>query len=341
MTTRPSDPAAPPAASKPAPTPTTTPAAASAPTPASKSAPARNVPQRPEGPRKVRHGIRVRSREEVPAKNWIVEEWLARVNRTWDAATRVEAFEYGRLGQTRSLDIQAGYVTAQVQGRKATPYDVHLDFEPLNATQWEEFIATMAANGMVSAQLFSEELPAAEILTSIAAEANVRLLPHETIQVTCTCAVGQTGAPCKHGATIALLMAERLNADPLLLFTMRGLAASVLIDRIRRARTIRTHGVASAHAEPFIPETQDTPTPLELCIDEFWRPGPRVQQVDKTEPVTYADHALLRRLGPSPMKGRFPLVGLLASIYDAVAEQAAQMQDRVSDGNGNGNGTTE
>ena len=46
-------------------------------------------------------------------------------------------------------------------------------------------------------------------------------------------------------------------------------------------------------------------------------------------PAVHAPHALLRRLGPSPLRGRFPLVGLLASVYDTVAQRALSLRDRA------------
>ena len=46
----------------------------------------------------------------------------------------------------------------------------------------------------------------------------------------------------------------------------------------------------------------------------------------ETEP--FAPHALLRRLGQSPLQGKFPLVGLLASIYDSMAARGRELRDR-------------
>jgi hypothetical protein len=45
----------------------------------------------------------------------------------------------------------------------------------------------------------------------------------------------------------------------------------------------------------------------------------------ETEP--FAPHALLRRLGQSPLQGKFPLVGLLASIYDSIAEDGRKLRE--------------
>ena len=75
-------------------------------------------------------------------------------------------------------------------------------------------------------------------------------------------------------------------------------------------------------------ESQAVPPPLEACIDDFWRSGPRLAELKRTPPAAHASHALLRRLGPSPLGGKFPLVGLLASIYDAVAKSALRMRNQ-------------
>jgi hypothetical protein len=42
-------------------------------------------------------------------------------------------------------------------------------------------------------------------------------------------------------------------------------------------------------------------------------------------------------LGPSPLNGRFPMVGLLASIYDAVSSAAVRLMDAGERGSEAGN----
>jgi hypothetical protein len=45
---------------------------------------------------------------------------------------------------------------------------------------------------------------------------------------------------------------------------------------------------------------------------------------------------LLRRLGPSTLEGQFPLAGLLATIYDEAAAEAARILDAPLNGGENG-----
>jgi hypothetical protein len=92
---------------------------------------------------------------------------------------------------------------------------------------------------------------------------------------------------------------------------------------------IQSRGVAAAHADPLIPQTQVEPPLLEACLEEFWRSPPSMKGVQEIPPPQHVSHALLRRLGPSPLDGKFPLVGLLASIYDSVAQYAVQLRDQA------------
>jgi hypothetical protein len=79
----------------------------------------------------------------------------------------------------------------------------------------------------------------------------------------------------------------------------------------------------------MIPQTQAEAPALESCLGEFWRPPPGASAGQQPPPPQHVSHALLRRLGPSPLQGKFPLVGLLASIYDSVAAYAVKLRDQA------------
>ncbi|MDP7574694.1 MAG: hypothetical protein QF723_06245, partial [Phycisphaerales bacterium] len=68
-------------------------------------------------------------------------------------------------------------------------------------------------------------------------------------------------------------------------------------------------------------------------LDTWWRPHGRLPDVP-SEP--HVSHALLRRLGPSTLGGQFPLAGLLATIYDEAAAEAARILDAPLNGGENG-----
>ena len=70
---------------------------------------------------------------------------------------------------------------------------------------------------------------------------------------------------------------------------------------------------------------------MEQAIENFWNTGTGLETFRRERRMEYAPHALLRRLGNAPLEGRFPLVGLLASIYDSVAVAARRQLDELDD----------
>ena len=283
-------------------------------------------PIRSENPRRVRNGIKLRSREQVQAETWVAQRWLRLMERMFNADVLAEAFTYARAGQTVSMDVQPGVIKARVQGRAPRAYTLQMRLTPMNEQQWETVIAAMAGGAIYAARLLAGEMP--PNLGELFQQHDLELVPSDAANLEVSCSCAETD-PCKHAAAVGYLLTERLNSEPLLIFTLYGMPAQQVLDRLREARAIHTHGVASAHADPLIPESQFEPLPLESTLEQFWRCGPQLAELEQSPPPQHVAHALLRRLGPSPMQGRFPMVGLLASIYDTVAEQALRIRDRA------------
>lgn len=137
---------------------------------------------------------------------------------------------------------------------------------------------------------------------------------------------------CKHAACITYLFAHRLMTDPFLMFKVRGLDGSELIDRLRHSRAIASTSRTSAsiYAARVPGVTDLPPAPLEESLQQFWDIGPNFDQFEAPLEAPPVSHPLLRRLGPSPLAApaagapgaTFPLVGLLASCYETAAESA-------------------
>jgi uncharacterized Zn finger protein len=317
-----------------APDPTTPPAAASAnPAPAAGSQFARNSSfnsgpgirpmRRPDTPRRLKNGIRLRRKEGIELLAWPADAWSVLLLEGIGDAVKAEGLDYARAGQTATLQITQNGIEATVQGRAPRPYAVRIAPEPLSAADWDRVVAIMAREAVYSAKLLAGEMP--PLVEQPFASIGKHLVPHVAAQVarTCTC---DLPAPCKHVMCVASLVIERLAGDPLLAFTLRGLDGQRLLERLQEARAIATRGVARAHSTPPAADAAPEALPLERTLESFWRPGRQIDEMpSETEP--FAPHALLRRLGQSPLQGKFPLVGLLASIYDSVAENGRKLRD--------------
>ncbi|MCI0366662.1 MAG: hypothetical protein L0219_22590 [Phycisphaerales bacterium] len=315
--------------------------------------------RRGDGPRRVRNGIKLRGvldvdlgssgddrpgvEEALPrgsangagqrlAPYSVARRWLRYVRQAIEPANVAVGLEYGRSGQTISLEVQPGLIEAQVQGRAPRPYQVRWRLWALSDEQWDRLIDAMANEAVYAARLLAGEWPSA--LEELMATLGIAIVPADDAPtgIECTCADRSASGTCKHAATVGLLLAERLAEHPLLVFTLLGRPEEWVIERLRQARTIQSRGLASAHGEAMIRGSQHEPPPLEDCLEDFWHSPPHSKDLSELEhaaPPHHAPHALLRRMGPSPMNARFPMVGLLASVYDTVAEAARAMRDRV------------
>ena len=282
--------------------------------------------RRTGNPRRVRSGLRLKARDGIGARTPLAERWAEVLEAALGADELSEGLRYAKIGQIVSLEVEPGAVRAVVQGTALKPYTTRLFVGVYTAEQWEAIIAAMACEAVYVVKLLASELP--DKLDGLLRSFGLRLLPEppEELKVECTC--GQAGG-CKHGAAAGYLFAERLSNVPLLALSLRGMPPERLMNRLRQARAIQARGVASAHVDPMIPESQIEPPPLEECVEGFWRPAAKLSELQEAPPPQHVSHALLRRLGPSPLKGRFPLVGLLASVYDSVAAHAVRLRDRA------------
>jgi uncharacterized Zn finger protein len=283
--------------------------------------------RRPDTPRRLKNGIRLRRREGIELLAWPAEPWSALLLEGVEDTVKLEALDYARAGQAATLQITAAGIEATVQGRAARPYDVRIEAETISAADWDRVVAIMAREAVYSAKLLAGEMP--PLVEQPFISIGRQLIPTDpaALKRTCTCGLP---SPCKHIGCVAALVLERLAGDPLLAFTLRGLDGQRLLERLQEARAIATRGLARAHSTPPVVEVAPEAPSLDRALANFWRPGRQIDEMPaETEP--FAPHALLRRLGQSPLQGKFPLVGLLASIYDSMAARGRELREREAE----------
>ncbi|MDZ4755121.1 MAG: hypothetical protein SGJ11_11595 [Phycisphaerae bacterium] len=331
--------------------------------------------RRNDGPRRIKNGLRFRRKEGLDNLSWPASAWLQRIDGRIEALLRAEAIDYAKAGQVASLVVMPGLVEAVVQGRAARPYRTRIEVQTLAPSEWDRVVAIMAAEAIWSAKLLSGELPVGvEVLFRSLGRT---LVPErdDEISFSCTCTAvvdalnPNPGGPCKHVMTAWAMVMERLETDPLLSFTLRGLDGQRLLERLQEARAIATRGVSKAHSTPPLAESTPSLPPVERCLQDFWKPGRRMLEVDESPDEEHVPHALLRRLGPTPFQAganramhappapargmpapvpvtnsnapptsKFPLVGLLASIYDSIALAGRKLREAEDEPTGSSGG---
>jgi hypothetical protein len=131
------------------------------------------------------------------------------------------------------LEVRAGEIVASVQGSRAKPYQVTVRVRKYSDKEWELTLATLASRAGHMAALLDGEMPP-EVADALAT-AKIDLLPVAgELQPRCSCP--DWADPCKHSAAACYLVADTLDADPFLLFLMRGRDRDSLLAGLRAQR---------------------------------------------------------------------------------------------------------
>jgi len=287
--------------------------------------PGRSAPSRTAAPpRKVRNGLRPALGIDALARDFRAAAWI-------EAARNAPAFDAGAAfataGQVSSIAFEPGAAVALVQDARKTPYRAVIHMPPFDAAKWDRVVAALSDDAPALASIMAGELSGAAIDALRRAEADLVIREAAHLRVECVC--GEIG--CRHSVAALIVAADRLVASPGEFLLLRGMELPVLLERLRRERAIEQRGSVSAHPEPDVAAAHEPAPALAEMIDRFWSSPPDLaaeRGADGREPSRHVSHALLRRLGAPPIQGRFPILGLLASVYDEVSQRARELVDQ-------------
>lgn len=289
------------------------------------SSPSPNPRRLPDKPRRVQRGVKLSLRVDRLGTHPLTRRWLDDVRAcVSDQALFDEGISYARLGQIISLEVRPGRIESTIQGRCARAYRWSIAWPTFEQEACERIISSLSGEARLAHGLGEGEI-SRELLDVLDAHA-MALLPVRGAQgatPTCTCPQVRDGKLtwCKHAVAAAHLFAERLDAQPALAWTIRGVDPVELAERIRLKRTIDSGaGPATAHQPLDRSILAVEPQPLDCLIDSFYDLRPEIASFETRLALPEVSHVLVRRLGPSPFpESRFRILGLLSTCYDLVS----------------------
>lgn len=309
-------------------------------------------------PRRVVGGIRLNHRPPTVADmvvgnpdepdrasgwTWAAARWMRIVEERAPGDQLAEGFEYARAGQTRSIEVRSGMISARVQGRMPQAYKTAVRLPAFTPEQWDKVLSLMIGQAKYAASLLAGELPSN--IEDMFAPAGLSLFPADASDLSCSCECdvftgrvtqfapgggvpmpppaptaptkkGKSGGPvgvqfCKHVCCTMYLVADRLASSPLSIFMLRGLPEQDLLERLRQARALQGLARAGVSAAPvYTPHVSgvgSAPPALDADLDPagFWssEDPDALSRVDMPIARPEVSHPLLRRMGPSPFMG--------------------------------------
>ncbi|MBE9042251.1 SWIM zinc finger family protein, partial [Oscillatoriales cyanobacterium LEGE 11467] len=176
-----------------------------------------------------------------------------------------------------------GIVTAQVRGSvnpyfgvyKEPTYITEVELEPISTKVWSKAIARLGQKASWVSKLLINEIP--DNIDTAFSGLEYSLLPRSLNDLHTHCSCPDWSNPCKHVAGVCYLLAAELDADPFLLFELRGLSRDKLKRELAKSPlgkvlsgAIETEDLPLVSATSYYttPETVDVPKIDSLR--DFW-----------------------------------------------------------------------
>ncbi|MBI3980079.1 MAG: SWIM zinc finger family protein [Chloroflexi bacterium] len=272
--------------------------------------------------RRPANGIKAQTQRGQFGKTWWAGRWIAALERLVDPGRLSRGRSYARSGQVVKLDVGPDGIAAQVQGSRPSPYSVSIQFRRLSDAEWEKVADAMAAEAIYAAKLLSGEMP--QQIEDVFKAAGASLFPaaKDDLQTSCSCP--DWANPCKHVAAVHYLLGERFDADPFLIFELRGRTREAIAAALRARRAAGPSATAEAVAEQ--PAEEEPVAALADSLDAFWTaPGGLPTLATSFEPPA-VDAIPVKRLGPPPFwQSQRDFAALMEQTYQAIGKHAHRL----------------
>lgn len=251
--------------------------------------------------------VRAVSKRGPIGKEWWGEQWVAALERLGVTGRLQRGKRYARNGSVLNLEIGHGRAFAHVQGSYGYAYRTAVELKTFNDTEWQRALAALSGQAIYAARLLAGEMPAD--IEAVFQDIGLSLFPRSLKDILFVCSCPDWGEPCKHTAAVYYLLAEQLDADPFILFHLRGRTREQVL------ATLRSHRRTAAGEDDPVPDTADVP-PLTADLSSFWD-GP-AHHLIRPVPLQPDSLPILRQLGQPPGN----LGGALEVIYGGISTEA-------------------
>jgi uncharacterized Zn finger protein len=263
-------------------------------------------------PQQVRGGIRAQSAgpQGGSTRVWWSRRWLAFLENYRLGARLGRGRSYAVAGQVSALRVEAGEVTAAVQGADKAPYRAEIRFAVLSEAAKARVTAALRQQPMLLARLLIGDLP--ERIEGLLQEEGCPLFPQREQDLSSRCTCPDYVNPCKHLAAVYCLLGEAVTTDPLLLLALRGLDRVTLFGP--ETPSVRTPAEKASHMES-VPETG-------CGAAEFYGTPQAAFEDFGPAPRAVLPAPLISRLGPLPFwRGQERFVDTLEPLYARAASR--------------------
>lgn len=175
------------------------------------------------------HPVDVKTKSGPVAESWWGKAWCSNLESYADYSNRIgRGRSYARNGTVIDLAVSPGKVHAVVQGSRKTPYEVNIEIDPLSEDAEKKILSACTVRAESLDALVKGQFPQ-EMKDLFSQHGGLFPSPSE-IHFGCSCP--DWAYMCKHVAAALYGVGVRLDEDPLLFFSLRGINPDNLIDKV-------------------------------------------------------------------------------------------------------------
>lgn len=181
--------------------------------------------------------------------SWWGQAWCNNLERYADYASRLDRGKgYVRSGAVVDLQIHDGHVSAKVQGRRKTPYNVDIKIGRLSEEVVQSIMDRCSLRIDSMEKLVSGEFP--EELKDIFTEKGGLFPSPKEISFSCSCP--DWAVMCKHVAAVMYGIGIRFDENPFYFFNLRGIDVERFINVALESRVEQMLENADSRSERII-----------------------------------------------------------------------------------------
>ena len=160
-------------------------------------------------------------------RTWWGAQWLQALTQIDHDNRLPRGRTYANRGAVRDLRVAGSLVTARVQGSRPRPYDVDIDVPQVDNALAGRLIDRLAEDPGLIARLLNRELD--PTVLPLAQQLKMAIFPARWSDLKMHCSCPDWAVPCKHLAAVIYLLSHQIDADPFLVFSLRGINLPALL----------------------------------------------------------------------------------------------------------------
>ena len=160
-------------------------------------------------------------------RTWWGAQWLQALTQIDHDNRLPRGRSYANRGAVRDLVVADSSVKARVQGSRPRPYGVEIGIPQVEGPQAGRLMDRLAEDPGLVARLLNRELDSAVLQG--AQQLKISIFPARWSDLKMHCSCPDWAVPCKHLAAVIYLLSQQIDADPFLVFSLRGIDLPALL----------------------------------------------------------------------------------------------------------------